>query len=224
MAQQAEKGPKKQDLAYEAIRDAIVTQELQPQQMIVESELCEKLGLSRTPIRGALQRLALEGFVEHIPDKGMFVSQISFTVLLEIAEARIPLECYAARLCCERMTEADLAGLQELYNTYIHACNDKDYHAAISNDNSFHLAIAAGCKNSRIEAMIRSLINQSMRVTYLTSKDPSRVQDASEQHTSILQAILAGDADQAEAAMGAHLEDWIHYIRSVMCQKYYLYK
>jgi DNA-binding GntR family transcriptional regulator len=90
--------------AYEQIKDKIITLELEPASVIDEQALMEQLGLGRTPVREALQRLSADGLVHIVPRRGMFVTDISITDLQQIIEVRIALTGFCARLAAQRIT------------------------------------------------------------------------------------------------------------------------
>ena len=143
----------KADLAYTQLRKNILTGKLQPGSMLLENKLCDEFNISRTPIRTALQRLVYENFVDYIPEKGMFVSQIKFIDILEIAEVRIPLECLAVRLATARMTDEDLNELGNSLAQHRAAMEADDAEAVFEHDNDFHRFIAKGSKNDKLYAI-----------------------------------------------------------------------
>src|SRR5947207_10347231 len=100
--------------AYTRILDRIVSLEMPPGSVVNEARLREELGIGRTPIREALQRLARENFVRSIPHRGTFVTDVNITDLARITEVRIVLEAHAARLATEKLTSADRESIEEL--------------------------------------------------------------------------------------------------------------
>ncbi|MCD8001027.1 MAG: GntR family transcriptional regulator, partial [Oscillospiraceae bacterium] len=103
----------KKQTAYNRIKDMILNNHLKPGDSIVEREICESLGVSRTPVRAAFAELAEEGLVEIIPGRGVFVSRIRFEDMIEIYDIREALECMSVKLLTERITEPDLTALNE---------------------------------------------------------------------------------------------------------------
>ena len=213
----------KYDEAYHAIRDMIIHHRVLPRQLLSENELSAKLGVSRTPVRSALMQLAHEGLVMHIPDKGMFVSELRLTDLLEIAEIRLSLECLAARLCAVRISSEELGQLSCCLNAH-RAMDTAESEAVIEADNAFHMRIAAGARNPRLCAFIRSLLDSSARIAFIASKDARRLPLTLEQHTAIFDAIARGDGESASAAMERHIKDWVEYTHNVQRENYYLFR
>src|SRR5438270_13626940 len=100
--------------AYTRILDRIVSLEVPPGSVVNAARLREELGIGRTPIREALQRLARENFVRSIPHRGTFVTDVNITDLARITEVRVVLEAHAARLATEKLTSADRESIEEL--------------------------------------------------------------------------------------------------------------
>lgn len=213
----------KYDEAYHAIRDMIIHHRVLPRQLLSENELSAKLGVSRTPVRSALMQLAHEGLVTHIPDKGMFVSELRLTDLLEIAEIRLSLECLAARLCAARISSEELGQLSSCLNAH-RAMSPGESEAMIEADNDFHMLIASGARNPRLTGFIRSLLDSSARIAFIASKDTRRLPLTLEQHTAILDAIARGDGARAAVAMERHIKDWVEYTHNVQRENYYLFR
>src|SRR5256886_1695842 len=106
--------------AYQRILERIVRLEMAPGSVVNEARLREELGIGRTPIREALQRLARENLVRSIPHRGTFVTDVNITDLARITEVRVVLEAHAARLAAEKLTTADREALQELLDLLLH--------------------------------------------------------------------------------------------------------
>lgn len=214
----------KYDEAYDSIRDMIIHHKVLPRQLLSENELSTRLGISRTPVRSALMKLACEGLVVHVPDKGMFVSELRLTDLLEISEIRLSLECLAAKLCASRISSAELGALSRCLNEHRAMGDTGKSEAVIDKDNAFHMLIASGAKNPRLGTMIRSLLDSSARIAFIASKDVHRLPLTLEQHTAILDAIAQGDGDAAAEAMRRHILDWVEYTYCVQRENDHLFR
>jgi len=220
---QYKKGDKK-EIAYEFIRKAIMKNEFEPDFHLTEKALSGMLGnMSRTPIRDALMRLVHEGLVERIPDKGLFVTQVSISDLLEITETRLPLECTAVRLFVERADQAIRDQLHEILERHKRCLQNKEDAAAISCDNEFHYCIAKGSMNNRLYAFIRKLMEESFRGAFMTQRDRSRIEASIAQHERVVEAIDANDAELAARLVSDHLLDWIVYVKEMQFKNYYLF-
>jgi DNA-binding GntR family transcriptional regulator len=107
-------GEQSHSTVYAQVRHAILTGALRPKERITENQIAERFGLSRTPVREAFRRLEAEGLIVVVPQRGAFVSQPSLEDILEIYQIRTPLECMAARIAADAITEAQLGRLEEL--------------------------------------------------------------------------------------------------------------
>ncbi|MGI5849969.1 MAG: GntR family transcriptional regulator [Christensenellales bacterium] len=203
----------KQLYAYEKIKEAIIKNVYEAQKPLNEKDLCTELGgISRTPVRDALRRLTCEGLVEYIPGKGAIVSEVSFTDLLEICEVRLSIECMAVQLFIERAEDSDLHKLKKIIELQENALHKDKLTLAITNDNNFHSAISEGTKNSRVETLVKSLLQQSSRGAYMTVWDVNRVRSSLVQHIDIYKAIEMKDKQLAHHNMNTHLKDWMEYL------------
>ena len=198
----------KQQLAYEKIKEAIITEKYKTNQLLSSRELSEKLGISRTPVTEALRRLAYEGFVDAVPDKGMFVSEIHIEDYLEIYEIRLGLEGIAARLCAKRKTDELIKKMDSALSTYEKEYRKGNYLKAIHKDNEFHSLIISGSNNSRIKKYMKIIMEQCGRAVTLSASDPERMEnELIPAHRKIYEAIAAGNSEGAEAAIRQHILD-----------------
>ena len=102
------------DVVFESLRKAIVEGSLKPGQRLMEVQLAEQLGVSRTPVREAIRKLELEGFVIMLPRKGAYVADMSVKDIIDVLEVRSALEGLAANLAAERMDEKEVENLKEI--------------------------------------------------------------------------------------------------------------
>lgn len=211
------------DYAYQTIRRKILSNELKPGQCLTESHLCEELGLSRTPVRSALQRLQYDGLVRHEPGKGMTVSLFTLTDLLELAEIRIPNECLSVGLAVERMTDEEIEALGRCARDTVKAAEDRNSQLCFELDNQFHVMIANGSKNSWIQKIVSRLVDVSDRSTFLSKIDYDRMPVAANLHMRVFEAIEARNKELAQQRMKEHLENWIEYTKQRLLDNFYLY-
>jgi DNA-binding GntR family transcriptional regulator len=191
---------------YRDLRDDIVSMRRQPGQPIVEKDIALKRGVSRTPVREALLRLADEALVDIFPQSGTFVARIPASALPEAILMRTALEQTTARLAAERADAGQLARLDGLIDRQrrLAARGDRDrFHAA---DEAFHAAIAAAAGHPGIWRFIEQVKIQVDRYRRLTLPVPGRMGRVLDEHKQVLAAIAAHDPDGAAAAMAAHLE------------------
>jgi DNA-binding GntR family transcriptional regulator len=201
--------------AYLLIRDQIVTLKLAPGSVIEEARLRQELGLGRTPIREALQRLAHENLVTFVPHRGTFVSEINLTDLHRLTEVRTEIEGYAARLAADRATVGDREQMQALMAELI-SIDEADVHPLIRLDQRIHRLVYQATRNAFLQAMLEETFNLSLRIWFLGLDRGVRLKQAVEEHRRLLDAIVSRDADGAESVMRQHVTGFEHAIRKVL--------
>ena len=194
------------DEVYERLRDEIVKGLIRPNERLVEVDLAVRLGVSRTPVRESLKRLAAEGLIhggrhrlvvrEHAPDE-----------IREIYEARAALEGYAARLASQRATPAELARIASLHETDITKLVRQPREHIVDVNDRFHDAIIEAAHNRRLLELIRR--NREFYFNYrIANLYSNREAETSlAEHTAILRALEARNPDAAETATRAHVDE-----------------
>jgi DNA-binding GntR family transcriptional regulator len=202
-------------LIYREVREDIVSMRRKPGEPIVEREIALTRGVSRTPVREALLRLADEDLVEIFPQSGTFVARIPVGALPEAILMRTALEQTTARLAAERADAGQVARLRELLERQrrVQSRGDRDrFHEA---DEAFHAAIAEAAGHPGIWRFIEQVKIQVDRYRRLTLPVPGRMRRVLAEHAAIVGAIEAHDGPGATAAMAAHLEVLRASIRDV---------
>ncbi|WP_010325244.1 GntR family transcriptional regulator [Marinobacterium stanieri] len=194
---------------FEEVADAlahmIYSSELSPGEWIDELKLCKQMDISRTPLREALKVLASDGLVELVPRKGAFVKTISLQDLDEIFPIMAMLEGYCAQLSAEKATREDLHCLQELHSNLEHHAASADIPHYYEVNTQFHDALKRIARNGWLEQITLDL----SRVVHLARHQQlivkGRLNESIAEHRRIIEAIEAGDADQARQVMHVHL-------------------
>ena len=187
-------------LAYERIKEAIITLEFPPQSPIVEVQLAERLGISKTPLRAALMQLEREDFVASVPYKGSRVAPISCTQISQLYQLREAIEVYAVRAGVLSFTEADLDALEGLLRRQELAVGARDYEAANVLDRQFHRYPVERLKNPYMIEIFGNVLDHRRRFRHVltgSSLDPS-VFIVSPKHWLRLAAFRARDVEAAE--------------------------
>ncbi len=187
--------------AYLELRDAIVHRRLLPEQYLSEPQLTEELGVSRTPIRSALQALIQDGLVRTSPGRGTIVSDVSIQDVRDIYELRIGIEGMAAQLVAERAPDSGLASL----SSTILLDDEASQEEMQTMGNKFHSAVAGLSGNQRLQDLLQLLEPQLERYRAISYDVPGRGQEAQKEHMQVLSAIESRDGDLAERRMRAHL-------------------
>jgi len=194
------------EIVYEALRDAIINQVLKPGERLMETELADEMGVSRTPVREAIRKLELEGYVVMIPRKGAYVAGLSIKDINEVFEIRGALEALAAGLAAQRATQEEIEEMQR--NVYMEAAHweTSDLIKTIELDTKFHELIYTASRNNRLLNMIKDLRDQVQRFRTTTLAVPGRMKFALDEHRRIVEAIAERDVAAAQKAASAHIE------------------
>lgn len=219
MAYIKKKAGSKQEIAYQQIKRAILRNEFGPDTMLIEGNLGEMLGFSKTPIREALRRLASEKFVEFIPEKGTFVSRMRLEDLIEIYDVREALEGMAARMCAQRKDEKVIEQLKEALNSiYIDLAEGKNSQN-VEEDMKFHNIIINGSRNSNLMTFSIAILDQINRFASTTVNDIERLKLSYEEHKKVFDAIINSDAEMAEKAIREHIRS----VKEYQIKRHYIY-
>ena len=189
---------------YDAIVDLIVQGTLQRGQHLVENELAEYLGVSRQPVREALQRLQTDGWIDLRPAQGAFVHTPSEDEVDQLLGVRTVLETYSARLAAENATPEDVNRLWELQQDGLNALAANDSEGLVAANAALHEHINTIAGNTVLARHI-GLVERRWRWYYLPIAQP-RGQSAWTEHAELIKAIAAGDAELASDIMNRHTD------------------
>lgn len=195
---------------YEELRERIIGQRVSPNMRLVATEIAQLLGVSRTPVRGALERLAQEGYVSQTPAKGFFVTSIGKDEIKHLYEVRVALEVQALHLALQRgIAPAQLAELRRLNNTFTSMTVDDGIGKRGRADVEFHRAMTKLSGNPVLEQLFNNVQDQmAFRRpfdTYYYYNTSSRAARADSQHRAILEAIEAGRNEEATRLLTEHI-------------------
>lgn len=197
------------ELAYKAIRDAIVTGEMEPGAKLSQEELARQLGVSRAPVRDALNRLEAEGLVRTTPFKGAVVARMSMRELLDVFEARALVDSYTARTACTRLSEPDLEQLVEVTEATAELSVNGDLNKLVQAHADFHFIIYAGCGNAELNRIARSLWDRSYLYRLTDLRNRVSALTSLEEHRTVLQALRDRDPQRAGELMARHNQEVI---------------
>ncbi len=195
------------ELVFESLREAIIEGRLKPNERLMEIQLAEEMGVSRTPVREALRKLELEGFVVMVPRKGAYVAGISMKDIVDVFEVRAALEALAAGLAAERITEEELDQL-ERYLVQIYELSEGDnINAIVEGDTSFHDVMYRASRNQRLVQIITHLQEQIQRFRMTSLSQPGRTRVALEEHKKIVDAVAERNVELAQHLAREHIEN-----------------
>lgn len=190
--------------AYAVIKEAILSLELGPGTPLVEDELADRLGISKTPVRDALLALERDGLVTRIPYKGTYVAEVTDQDAREIFELRAVLEGLAGRLATPLLTVDELDRLEACLDVYNEALVTGDLAEAIAQGENFHRFILDRTPNQRLLSFLRTLDEQLHLLRILSSRSVKRLRKSATEHREILSALRQGDPELVEAAFRNH--------------------
>jgi len=188
-----------------AIRDGIINGTFAAGQRLNEVELATSLGISRAPLREALQGLSNEGLVELVPRRGARVASFQIDQVIELHEVRQALETMGASLAAVRAAKSDVHELQELVD-HTRAIMSASTSHSYPVDVDLHLKILNLSGNRRLQELWHDVTLQLRLARSRSGDQPERARDALDEHQIIVRAIAAGDGPAAAEAMRAHLE------------------
>ncbi|UCD68001.1 MAG: GntR family transcriptional regulator [Betaproteobacteria bacterium] len=200
----------KSEQAYRMLEEMIVTMDLQPGALLSESRLVEMLGLGRTPIREALQRLATEGLVEIMARRGIRVTDINIRQQLRLLEVRRALEQLNIRLSARRANHTIKEQFARIADGMSAAARDNDYKSFLHLDRDLNELIAVAADNEYSAQMLQKIHGLSRRFWHKHYLQVDDLAEVAGLHAAIAQAIADGDEEAAAAASVAHMD----YIQS----------
>lgn len=198
------------DVVFENLRDAIITQVLKPGERLMEIQLADEMGVSRTPVREAIRKLELEGLVVMVPRKGAYVAGVSMKDIHEVYEVRSALEMLAVTLAAERITDEELNALEQqvLRESEEEAKKDgSDLDNIIYIDSSFHDIIYQAARNQRLVQFVNILQEQLQRFRAASLARPGRSKTALEEHKQIVEALSERNGELASKLAQEHIEN-----------------
>jgi DNA-binding GntR family transcriptional regulator len=195
---------------YDTLLERIVRGELPPGTPMAELDLCRRLGVSRTPVREALIKLAEAGLVRILPKRGSYVAPISMSAFRDAQFIREHLECALVADAVRHMDATTMRELDALIVAQEQAARDGDGEAFFDQDEAFHAAIARLSGRPDVWAVVRQSKVQFDRLRLATLRDTSHIPLLVEQHREIAAGLAACSEAQAVAAMRRHLREIFH--------------
>lgn len=207
--------PRLADTGYQRLRELIVTLELEPGAAIDERLLMARLGMGRTPLREAIQRLTHEGLIVQAPRRGRWVASLSVTDLGPMIETRCLLEPRVARLAAERIRPAQVDRLRAILDEAESRIGRHDFGACVFLDQRFHLGIAEATGNRHLIRMTDQILHELIRYWYASFVRVGGLDGLFPHHRQLLAAIAAHDSDAAERLSRQHIDLFRDRIRDL---------
>ena len=202
----AGRGASRADLVFETLESEILGGSYAPGELLTELKLCERMGVSRTPVREALHRLMQEGLVKETTH-GVVVRGVTHQDLIDIYEVRRRIEGYATRLCAERVSAEQLdeirevVELQDFYTAKGGAAHIRDA------DTRFHELVYSYCGSDILSSILTELHRKVQRFRKASVENAERARVAVKEHAAILRALEEHNGDEAERLAVLHIEN-----------------
>jgi DNA-binding GntR family transcriptional regulator len=205
-------------IVYDLLRDEILNLKLAPGSPIDEVQLGERFGMSRTPIREALVRLAEEGLVSTLPNRSTMVAQIDFLNLHTYFDALSLMYRVTTRLAAQHHRPADLHTIRAVQADYARAVQSQDALAMIAINAAFHIAIAEAGRNPYFASLSKRLLGEGRRILrlYYESYDDQLPMHLVDEHTELIQAITNRDIDAADRLAKVHAEQISRQVQKLL--------
>ena len=198
------------DVVFNTLRQAILRGELKPGERLMEIQLANKLGVSRTPIREAIRKLELEGLVIMIPRKGAEVADITEKSLRDVLEVRKALEELAVQLACEKITQEELEELEQAGENFKKVLKrSQDITEVAEADVRFHDVIYMATDNQKLIHLLNKLREQMYRYRVEYLKNPDVHEQVTQEHEEIVYHIKRREKVEATAVTCQHIDNQV---------------
>lgn len=195
------------DAVVEHLQTLIIEGVLAPGVKLNEREVCERLGISRTPLREAMKVLASEGLIEIAPNRGAFVSKMSDTEIWETFEMMSGLEALSGELAAERISPAEIAEIKALHEAMIVCRTQNDLPGYYSRNQAIHNKINAAARNTMLRQIYLSVNRRLQALRFKSNFKEVKWDRAIGEHEEMIKALEARDGNRLAAILRQHLLD-----------------
>lgn len=200
---------------YMSLKDAILTLAYEPGEVLRKAEVCDQLGISRSPVSEAVARLAAEGLLRVMPQSGTYVAQLSMDEVREGAFIREAFELAAVEYVAEIITEDQITLLRRNLKVQQGLVEDQDIQGFYKSDTAMHNLIMGFTHFKRLASIAETSWLHVNRARQLVLPNPRRVSDTLDEHTTIVDALAARDPRAARSATEFHLSQLIRHLEAV---------
>ena len=207
------------DVVFNTLRQAILRGELKPGERLMEIQLANKLGVSRTPIREALRKLELEGLVNMVPRKGAEVADITEKSLRDVLEVRKALEELSVQLAWEKITEEEIEDLIRVAERFKDTLDDQDVTKIAEADVAFHDVIYTATDNQKLILLLNNLREQMYRYRVEYLKKEEAYPQLIAEHEELIDNISKRNKEEATRIMCEHIDNQVATVINVIHTK-----
>jgi DNA-binding GntR family transcriptional regulator len=194
------------EVIFNTLREAIIVGELKPGERLMEVQLSEKMGVSRTPVREAIRKLELEGLVNMVARRGAQVADLSVKDIMDVLEVRASMDGLATALSSTRITQDEMKELKHIQSQFASYVEKDNLQGSIKKDVEFHDVIYRSSRNEKLIQISSNLREQIQRFRVIYLKDYSSPKDIIKEHADIYEAILGKDPELARGAAVKHIK------------------
>lgn len=194
------------DVIFDTLREAIIVGELKPGERLMEVQLAQKMGVSRTPVREAIRKLELEGLVEMLPRKGAHIADLSVKDIMDVLEVRATLDGLASSLSASRISDEEIKELKHVQSQFVNYVEKENLQGSIKKDVEFHDIIYRSSRNDKLIQISNNLREQIQRFRVIYLKDYSSTRELVREHNEIIEAIIARDPEAAMKSAQSHIK------------------
>lgn len=204
------------DVVFNTLREAILRGDLAPGERLMEVQLADKLGVSRTPIREAIRILEQEGLAITIPRKGAIVAGMTSKDMQDVLEIREALEQLSVQVACDKITEAGLAELKQTMVEFEEALTTGDIKKIAQADVAFHDVIYVATDNPKLISMLNNLREQMYRYRIEYLKDASHYPEVLADHEAIYNYLKGSDKENVTAMIKKHISGQVEAVNNII--------
>lgn len=195
------------EVVFEVVRKSILEGKFAPGERLMETQLAEQLGVSRTPVREAIRKLELEGLVVMVPRRGAYVASMSVKDISETFEIRAALEGLAASLAVEKITPDEIESMEVNVLKMSQFIEEKNIQMIVETDEQFHDVLINAGRNKKLTQMISLLREQIKRFRLASLSKIDRQSLVLGEHRQILEAIAERDQEKAQTLVEKHISN-----------------
>ena len=203
------------DMAYEAIKEFVLSQDthgLDGDVRLDEKALVDSLGVSRTPVREAVNRLVAEGFLKMIPRRGVFVARKSIKEIVEIQLVRSALEGLAGRLATHNINRSDIVYMRAIFSPFQNVDLMEQRHNYSKANIRFHEFIVQKSECGKLIEVASNLADHNRMIRFQTSSYQERLESSLHQHMEIIDTFEKGDGEMVEKLIRKHIDESMDYL------------
>ncbi|CUH44772.1 GntR family transcriptional regulator [Ruegeria atlantica] len=190
----------------ERLQTLIINSELKPAAKVPEKELCDRFGVSRTPLREALKVLASDGLVRLEPNRGAWVTEVTEKEVQDVFPVLGALEALSGELACKNITDAEIEEVRSMHAQMIESYESRDLDAYFSINQKIHRAILLAARNGTLRTSCQALSLRMQRARYLANMTDGRWYDAVQEHEKILEYLVARDGKNLAITLLHHMD------------------